>query len=104
MFIPGQLWDVTRENNQPLIVNGNTGQTVMPALNGKETRKVLKAKSELVWARAGQRNVYTQWPKASEVLEARYPDYLKFRYGNGTVITCERITDLQRLAQKAGAQ
>jgi hypothetical protein len=90
MFAVGQIWTVIREGNRPLVINGNLGQTIMPAINGVEIRKVCAVKSkELVFSRTGQtRLIYTAFPKASEVVEAR-PGFLKFTYDNGTTITMQ---------------
>jgi hypothetical protein len=84
-FVVGQVWRVER-SGQPLIVNGNLGKTVLPAINADELRTVVSAKSELVCARPDGKAIHTTWPKAGEVNEAR-PGFLKFTYDNGTVCT-----------------
>lgn len=89
MFKVGQKVKVTREGNKPLVVHGNTGTPVMPALNGVEDRVIAQCKSaEWVMTLPDGRNVHTAHPKSSEVIEAK-PGFLKFRYDNGTTITIE---------------
>lgn len=86
MFAPGQKWAASRLGKD-VVVNGNLGQTVLPAKNVfNETREVVKVGAlDLVW-KVGEKQLFTQWPKKSEILEAR-AGYLKFQYDNGVIVT-----------------
>ena len=90
MFTPGQVWHCHREA-APVVVHGNLGPSVIPNQNPATVRTVKQVRSsDLVWdwlvpgAEPGAKYdpIYTTWPKAGEVLEAR-PGFLKFKYTEG---------------------
>lgn len=98
-FQPGQKWRASRVG-RALVVHGNLGTTVLPDKNVEgQVRELVKAGSvDLVWKIEGQeRNLFTKWPKASEIIEAR-PGYLKFAYDNGVVVTLELDAQADPLA------
>ena len=89
MFTPGQKWAASR-TGKALVVNGNLGQSVIPANNVfNEPREVIKVGSrDIVWkvsTPSGFKQLFTEWPKASQVLEAR-AGYLKFQYDNDVTV------------------
>jgi hypothetical protein len=91
LFPVGQRVNVTRDGDKPLIVVGNLGNTVLPANNGAGERTITAVKStEWVMLRPDGRSVHTDYPKASEVMEARV-GLVKFKYDNGTIITIEAL-------------
>ncbi len=88
MFREGETWKATRKAKETAIV-GNLGTTRIPAIENTTARTVSSAKSQLVWKLEDGRNLYTDWPKAADVEEAR-DGYLRFHYDNGTVVELER--------------
>lgn len=87
MFRVADRWTITREGFHETIVRGNTGDTVLHAMNLTETRIIDDARSaDLVTIKPDGRKTYAPWPKAKEIIEAR-PGYLKWRYGTqeGTI-------------------
>jgi hypothetical protein len=80
---------VTRAGNTPILIVGNTGNTTLPANNGQEIRTIAMVTSrEWVTKKLDGKCVWTTFPKASEVLEAKV-GYVKFQYDNGTIVTIE---------------
>jgi hypothetical protein len=78
MFIVGSKWRATRRDT--------LRQTAT-----EESRSVEKAGSkDIVFLRQGSPRIWTQWPRAKEVLEAR-PGYLHFQYDNGVDVTLELV-------------
>lgn len=90
MFVPGDKWSVTRSGS-PLTVVGNTATTVLPANNVVgEVRTIKSAKSQLVATKEDGRNVFTNWPKAGEIIAASAGN-LSFKYDNGVIVTFVKI-------------
>ena len=78
MFRPGQRWQATR-----------TG----PGKHRDEVREVYGSRSrDLVWRLTDGSFYHTEWPKASEVQEAR-PGFLQFQYSDlpGVVVTLTAV-------------
>ncbi len=74
MFRPGQPWRVNRTGG---------------GKHADETRRVHKtASKDLIWKTPDGHLLWTQWPRASEVQEAR-PGFLQFIYAgsSGMVVT-----------------
>jgi hypothetical protein len=79
MFQPGQQWHCLREA-AAIIVNGNCGQVILPNKNPDTVRTVERlAVKDLVWKMPDGKSLYSPWPKAGDVLEAR-AGFLKFKY------------------------
>jgi len=85
MFKSGVRWSCRRQG-PGFMINGNGVRTFVPDSDVTDTRTVFTAKSQLVWTRDQGNKLYTEWPKATEVIEAA-PGHLKFRYNNGVVCT-----------------
>ena len=81
MFVVGDRWQVERVNPQRTIV-GNLGNSYLPASIVNENRTVEKVQTTGVnFKIAGGRVIFTPWPKASEVIEARPGlSFLRFQY------------------------
>jgi hypothetical protein len=88
-FVVGQQVLVTRAGNTPILIVGNVGNTTLPANNGQEIRTIAMITSkEWVTKKSDGKCVWTTFPKASEVLEAKV-GYVRFQYDNGTIVTIE---------------
>jgi hypothetical protein len=84
-FNEGDKWHCVRTDKAPLIVNGNTGQTVLGTKHRDEIRTVGKLKSkEIMWHLEDGSKYYTPLPAASEIVEAK-PGFLHFTLLNGVV-------------------
>lgn len=79
-FIPGQSWRCLREA-APIVVHGNLVTTVLPNKDPDEIRTVHKvATRDLVWLKPdGKTKLFSQWPAASNIIEARV-GFFKFKY------------------------
>jgi hypothetical protein len=87
MFVPGDRWQVQREAKD-LTIRGNLGNTLLPARNCDEPRTIVAVRTRcLVSLRPNGKEIDTDWPKATEIIEAR-EGFLKICYaGWGTVVT-----------------
>ena len=90
MFREGDKWKATRKTLGKTVV-GNLYATKFPPVEETTVRTVAGAKTQLVWKLEDGRKLYTDWPKAAEVEDAR-AGYLRFHYDNGTVIELEKVT------------
>ncbi len=86
-FVPGDKWHALRE--EPLaVVVGNLGTSTLPGKHRDEIRTAKRlATKDLVFTVTDdgkERDYYTPWPKASELVEAR-PGRIQFKINEGRV-------------------
>jgi len=92
MFQAGQKWHCVRLPGAPLVVRGNLGVTAMQNAGCDEVRTVshVGAKS-IVFTKPDGKLLYTDLPKASEVVDAS-PGHLRIRYADyGAEVTLDLL-------------
>jgi hypothetical protein len=82
----GKVWLASRTGAN-IVIHGNAGAITFKNNDvANERRRIVAVRSkDVVWARQGKEDVYMDYPKASEILEAR-AGYLKFKYAEGPIV------------------
>lgn len=89
LFAVGELVRVSRIGGKPLTINGNAGQTILPANDvGGELRtiKAVRSRDWIMTRQKDSKDIYTEFPKASQIIECK-PGFIKFNYDNGLTVT-----------------
>lgn len=89
MFVTGDKW-TCRRVGEGFTINGNGVKTFVPHTDVTEVRTVKVAKTQLIWTRDQGNALYTDWPKAAQVIMAS-PGFLQFRYDNGVEVTFTKL-------------